>query len=150
MLVYRLAKKAHARDISGTGAAMFPGRWNKKGTPVLYTSESIALSLLELVLHTPPMLVPNLELLTISIPEDSVTAIEISDLPSNWQQYPAPAVLGEIGEKFIHSGETVALKVPSCIVPDGYNYILNCSHEDYGNVRIIDQKPFYFDPRLKG
>ena len=149
MLVYRITKRDYAEDISGIGASLYGGRWNKKGTPVLYTGESKEIALLELVVHTPPMLIPKLSLVTIEVPDDSVSEIKIDNLPDNWYDYPAPSILAEIGQKWINGNKTVALKVPSCIIHTAHNYILNCNHVDYGNVKITDIRDFYFDTRLK-
>ena len=149
MLVYRIVKSKHANDISGTGAALFPGRWNKKGTPFLYTGESREIALLETLVHLPPMMSPPLSLLSIQIPDDSITTLGIEDLPPNWNHYPAPAVLAQIGQQWIEQGKTVALKVPSCIIPTAHNYILNCRHLDYGNVKIFSEESFALDVRLK-
>lgn len=139
----------HGNDISGSGAATYGGRWNKKGTAVLYTSESIAIALLETVVHIPAMLVPELVLLTIEIPDHSIFEIKLKELPKNWSAYPAPTILSEIGEEWIKKGNTIALKVPSCIINTSFNYILNCSHPDYQSVKILDIKDFKFDARLK-
>ncbi len=150
MIVYRITKRNRASDISGTGAALNPGRWNIKGTPVLYTGESKEIALLENIVHIPPMMTPKLDILTIDIPNDSITQFEIEDLPVNRAQFPAPTILSEIGQKWIEDGSTIALKVPSCIIHSSYNIILNPSHNDYyAMVKITDQRPFYFDSRLR-
>ncbi|HEX8561934.1 MAG TPA: RES domain-containing protein [Flavobacterium sp.] len=149
MEVYRITKRKHASDILGTGAALYPGRWNQKGTAVLYTGESIEIALLENVVHAPPMIIPELDILTLDIPEDSILELKISDLPINWQNYPAPTILSEIGKEWIDKGVAVALKVPSCIIPSSNNYILNCQHRHYSKVRVVNHTAFYFDPRLK-
>jgi len=149
MFVYRITGKKHAGDLSGTGAAMFGGRWNKKGTPVLYTGANKEIALLETIVHIPPLLIPDLDILTIEIPDDSVSTIEADELPKNWKVYPAPAILAEIGESWIREGKTIALKVPSCIIHTTYNYILNCRHPEYSKVKIVDCRNFEFDSRLK-
>ncbi len=149
MLVYRITGKKYASDLTGKGAAMFGGRWNKKGSPVLYTGENKEIALLETIVHTPPLLIPALVILTLEIPDDSITTIEIKSLPENWTVYPAPVVLSEIGERWIKEGKTIALKVPSCIIHSSHNYILNCRHPEYSRVRLIDQRNFKFDSRLK-
>ncbi|TVR69525.1 MAG: RES domain-containing protein [Marinilabiliales bacterium] len=149
MLVYRITGKKYASDLTGKGAAMFGGRWNKKGSPVLYTGENKEIALLETIVHTPPLLIPALVILTLEIPDDSITTIEIKSLPENWTVYPAPVVLSEIGERWIREGKTIALKVPSCIIHSSHNYILNCRHPEYSRVRLIDQGNFKFDSRLK-
>jgi len=150
MIVYRITKSKRASDISGAGAALNPGRWNMRGTPVLYTSESKEIALLENLVHIPPMLTPKLDILTIEIPDDSITRLEAKDLPSNWLQFPAPTILSELGQKWVNEGKYLGLMVPSCIIHSSFNIILNCSHKSYSKqVKIIDQTEFYFDSRLK-
>lgn len=149
MLVYRITGKKYAGDLTGTGAAIYGGRWNKKGSPVLYTGENKEIALLETIVHTPPMLVPKLDILTLEIPDDSITEIKISQLPKNWKLYPAPAILCEISEKWLGKGSTIALKVPSCIIHSAHIYILNCRHSEYSKVKLVERRNFEFDSRLK-
>ncbi|TVQ00632.1 MAG: RES domain-containing protein [Balneolaceae bacterium] len=149
MLVFRITKSKRASDISGTGASLYPGRWNKKETPVLYTGESKEIALLENIVHIPPMITPELDILTIEIPDDSITELTTAHLPPNWHQFPAPTILSEIGQRWIDEKNTIALKVPSSIVHSANNIILNCQHKDYKKVKIISQKKFYFDSRLR-
>jgi len=149
MNVFRITQSKRASDISGYGAAIHPGRWNKKGTRVVYTGESKEIALLESIVHIPPMMIPNLDILTIEIPDESITILTPKDLPPNWYQYPAPTILSEISQKWIDEGRTMALKVPSSIIHSSNNIILNCQHNDYNAVKIISQKRFYFDSRLR-
>lgn len=148
MRVYRITNKKYAQDLLGTGAALFGGRWNRKGTPLLYTGESREIALLETIVHTPPLLIPALDLLILEIPADSITELTARQLPSNWQDYPAPAILAQLGEKWVQEGETITLKVPSCIVPSAHNYLLNCRHPEYSRVKLIERSAFRFDGRL--
>lgn len=148
MIVYRITGKKYASDISGTGAAMYGGRWNKKGTPVLYTGESKEIALLETIVHTPPMLVPYLDILTLEIPDNSITEITRSRLPKNWIKYPAPAILSEIAEQWVTKAISIALKVPSCVIHSSHIYILNCRHPEYNQIKLIERKDFHFDSRL--
>lgn len=148
MIIYRITSKRFAMDINGLGAALYGGRWNKKGTVVLYTGESKEIALLETIVHTPPMLVPNLDILTLEIPDDSISEIKISELPVNWKEYPAPSILAEITENWVQESKTIALKVPSCIIHSASNYILNCQHPEYNKVKILEHKDFHFDSRL--
>lgn len=149
MIVYRITRRKYANDISGIGAATYGGRWNKKGTPVLYTGESKEIALLETIVHSPPMLIPKLSIVTIEIPDNSISEIEIKNLPDNWYDYPAPTLLSEISQKWIIEGKTIASKVPSCIIHSSHIYILNCNHENYKNIKILDIRNFHFDTRLK-
>ena len=148
MIVYRITNRKRALDIHGTGAALYPGRWNKKGTPVLYTGATKEIALLENIVHVPPLIVPDLDILTIEIPDDSITELKVSDLPLNWSRYPAPIILAEIGNSWILKGETIALRVPSSIIHTSVNYILNCNHKDYKKVKVLEHSHFSFDPRL--
>lgn len=148
MRVYRIAGRKYAYDLSGTGAAMNGGRWNKKGTPVLYTGESREIALLETIVHTPPLLVPALDLLIIEIPDGSVTELNTEQLPPNWMDYPAPAILAELGENWVQEGKTLALRTPSSILESAHNFVLNPRHPDYPKVRVVEHIPFRFDSRL--
>lgn len=148
MIVYRIAKSKFAADITGTVAALFPGRWNKFGAPVLYTGITKEIALLEILVHATPMIVPDLDILTIEIPDDSITELEIADLPDNCAEYPAPMKLSDLGENWVLKSSTIALKVPSCIINTSYNVILNCNHPDFSRVRVLDQSKFHFDMRL--
>ena len=149
MIVYRITARKYAGDISGTGAAIYGGRWNKKGTPVLYTGENKEIALLETIVHSPPVFVPDLDILTMEIP-DSIAELDIKSLPKNWADYPAPTVLSEIAEDWVNEAKSIALKVPSCIIHSSHNYILNCRHPEYpSKVKIIEHKKFHFDSRLR-
>lgn len=148
MKVYRITGRKHASDITGKGAALYGGRWNKKGSPVLYTGGNMEIALLETLVHIPQMLIPDLDMLTLKIPDSSITEINKSQLPDNWFDYPAPTILSEIAESWIRRGETIALKVPSCIIHSAHNYILNCLHPNYNQVLIEKHTEFQFDTRL--
>ncbi len=148
MIVYRISGKKYAHDLSGTGAATYGGRWNKKGTPVLYTGESKEIALLKTIVPTPPMIVPDLAILTLEIPDNSISGIEIKDLPNNWADFPAPVILSEIAELWVSSQKSIALKVPSCLIHSAHNYILNCRHPEYNRVKVLENKDFHFDARF--
>ena len=148
MIVYRIVRNKYADDISGTGAALYGGRWNKKGAAVLYTGESREIALLETIVHTPPMLVPGFDILTLEIPDESVTEIRADALPANWSDYPAPTILSEIAERWVKESKTIALKVPSCVIHSAHLYILNCRHPKYHLVEVVDHQTFHFDARL--
>ena len=148
MKVYRIAGEKDASDICGSDAAKFGGRWNKKGSPVLYTGESKEIALLELIVHTPIAVVPALDILTLTIPDESIFEIELKDLPDNWANDPVPSILAEIAEEWIASNKSIALKVPSCVIHSSRNYILNCRHPEYHQVKVIEQVGFHFDRRL--
>jgi RES domain-containing protein len=150
MVVYRIAKKQYARDLSGFGARSHGGRWNEKGIPVIYTSESRALATVELLVHLPLALVPgNLSLVSMKIP-DSISPKKIfpSKLPRDWRAYPAPAVLASLGTEWILGGVSLLLRVPSAVVENEYNILINPQHRDIKRVSIHKVEPYTFDERL--
>ncbi|MBS9525536.1 RES family NAD+ phosphorylase [Litoribacter ruber] len=149
MLVFRLASTKYSRDLSGTGSSLFGGRWNKKGSPVLYTGESREIALLEALVNIPPMVLPEMDMITLQIPSNSIIELKFSDLPPNWRDYPAPSVLAEITEEWIVSKDSLALKVPSAIIDTSHNYIINCAHKLHSKLKIKEVKAFKFDTRLR-
>jgi RES domain-containing protein len=150
MIVYRLCKKTYANDISGRGAEISGGRWNGKGTAMVYTSASLALCLVEIMVHIPAGIIPkDYNLVSISIPDNAHTlTIERSDLPDNWNRNPIPASAQKIGNAFIAAQEALVLKVPSTIVQEEWNYLINPSHKDFKKIKITTTEPFSFDTRL--
>lgn len=152
MLLYRISKSKYARDLSGEGARRAGGRWNYKGTPIVYTADSSALATLETLVHFPLNLAPkNRAIATIELPDElPITTIDLEDLPDLWATYPAPNQLAEIENDWIQKQNTVALCVPSSITPnsEGRNYILNPAHLDFVRVRIIRIDEYMYDSRL--
>lgn len=148
MLVYCLYKSKYADDLSGTGAAMSGGRWNKKGRAVLYCSEVPALALLEIVVNIPPMFQPDIQLVTLDIPDEKVKTIEKEKLPENWYHYPAPRILAEIAEEYYRDYELLGIKVPSAVVHKQFNLLINPRAKHFPEIQVISMEPFVFDPRL--
>lgn len=147
--VYRIAKDIFIRDLTGIGAKTVGGRWNFKGIAVLYTSSSVSLSMLECLAHFPPAYAPkDMALASISIPEDSIQEIRLEQLPENWRAVPSPRALKELAYKWIKKQESLVLKVPSIIVPEEYNYIINPFHPDFSTIKLNQVKPFRFDNRV--
>ena len=150
MFVYRIAKKKHIRDLSGIGARLYGGRWNRKGIGIVYTSESRALALVEFLVNVPFSMLPSkLCIATVEI-DDQIRPTEIphGDLPKNWRKFPIPSELAEIGSKWAVSNESLALRVPSALVPYEFNILLNPSHPDMKHVAIVDVEAFERDKRL--
>ncbi len=150
MIVYRLCKKAYANDISGRGAEISGGRWNIKGTAMVYTTASRALCMVEIMVHIPAGIIPKDFCLTsISIPDNAhIIPVDLKDLPDNWNRNPIPASTPKIGNAFIAAQEALVLKVPSAIIKDEWNYLVNPLHQDFKEVKIIATEPFSFDARL--
>ena len=150
MILYRLVKNTYADDLSGTGARLYGGRWNSKGKATVYMASSQSLALLELLVHLPALIEPkNYFLLEIQVPDNVVARIAVQDLPVNWNAMQPPAVLKKIGDNFLAKNKYLLLKVPSAIVPNEFNYLLNVQHPDMAKVKIVKKELFSFDKRLR-
>ena len=129
---------------------MYGGRWNHAGTAVVYTSASLALAALELFVHIDVDLLPNdLVAIAAEFPEKlAVKTVKSTSLPKNWRRYPALESLKNIGTTWATDGSTAILAVPSAIIPEEQNYLLNPAHQDFKQVRLRRPIPFHFDPRM--
>lgn len=150
MIVYRIAKTRHIRDLSGMGARLYGGRWNNKGIAIVYTSENRSLATVEYLVHVPMSLIPgDLSIASIKIP-NSIKPKDVSpgDLPNNWRDYPPPPELAEIGAKWALSIDTLLLRVPSAVVENEFNILINPQHPDIKRITISKIEHFRFDTRL--
>lgn len=150
MKVYRLSKSRYAHDLTGKGAELTGGRWNKVGTKILYTSESRALCTAEIAVHTPIGIIPtDYFLITIEIADTiEINQLDEATLKPDWKSFPHSNTTQEIGEDFISKGEFLVLKVPSAVVQGDFNYLINPLHKDFDKVKIVDKEMFTFDQRL--
>lgn len=150
MEVYRIAKTRHINDLTGTGARMAGGRWNKKGTAILYTSESRSLAAMEYLVHVPLSLLPSdLSIACIEIPDIAhPDEIAEDDLPVGWWEYPAPSELAEIGTDWARGNHSLMLRVPSAVVQGEFNMLINPLHPEMLHVAVVQIESFSFDERL--
>lgn len=149
MQVWRVCKRRHAA-FDGEGARLAGGRWNRPGTAVVYTSETLSLAALELLAHCDPSLLPSdLVAIGAELPEGlAPERLDAASLPRNWRHYPAPDALGHIGTDWVRGLSSVALSVPSVVVPRERNVLLNPAHADFRAIRLGRPEPFSFDSRL--
>ncbi len=148
MIVYRISSCSYINDLSGRGAALYGGRWNNKDTYVVYTAESRALALLEAVVHIGKVPAEGFCIATIDIPDNSIEIFQAEKLPGDWQTNPPPNYLKAIGDYFIKSKKYLALAIPSAIMMEEHNYLLNPMHPDFKKVKIISERPIRVDDRL--
>jgi RES domain-containing protein len=148
--VFRIAKIRSIRDLSGTGAMLHGGRWNRKDIPVVYASENRSLATLEFWVHVPLSILPsNLSIACLDISDDIVVEqISIADLPKNWRDYPAPPELADRGSEWAMAKRSLLLRVPSVVVLDEFNILLNPKHPDMNRVVISSVESYMFDRRL--
>lgn len=154
MKVFRITKSKYAGDLSGKGAELYGGRWNPIGVPALYTSENRALAALELLVHLPKsFLPPNFVILTIAIPTDlekEIITLSPDALDDSWNALQADSWTQETGRHYFQDLKVLGIKVPSTIVNEEFNIILNPLHSHFGEITIDLTSAFSLDTRLFG
>lgn len=151
MLVWRLCRKEYA-NLSGVGASLYGGRWNAPGSPVIYTASSLSLAFVEIIPGLRKNMIPKgFVSLLITIDEKvSKKELTIEDFPKYWRQEKGKRWFIKEGDQWLKEKETLLLIVPSVIVPEEKNVLINPLHPDISKVKIETIKPFTIDPRFVG
>ena len=150
MHVFRLSRKKYANQLNGRGAAKYGNRWNSKGVEVVYTAESRALAMAEIIVHLNLAILPSdYMMLQIEIPSEiKIQVLNIESLSENWNVYPQYMETQKLGDEFIDAFEACVLKVPSAVVQGDFNYLINPHHPEFKKIEIINATPFPFDKRI--
>ncbi|WP_305952386.1 RES family NAD+ phosphorylase [Emticicia oligotrophica] len=149
MEVFRLSSAKYANDLSGTGAKIHGGRWNRKGDAVLYTAGTRALALVEVLVHTTNAFLPlNYRLITIYIPDDSILTIPTKSLPDDWNNTEPSDSTTKISTSWLSTTEYLTMRVPSVVVEGEYNFLINPAHPDFSKIKVLRNEAFNFDNRL--
>lgn len=149
MELFRISSEEYSKELISSGRS---NRWNKNGEHVIYTGGSRSLSTLELIVHrnsVRPEL--NYVVMTLSVPdsENMIKTVKTNDLPENWRKLEAYSKLQEIGSKWIQSKKTLMLRVPSAVIPQEQNYIINTEHSDFKKkVKLVRTEEYFWDERL--
>jgi len=154
MIVFRIEREKYLRTtLQGIGASLSEGyRWNSFSTKLVYTADSRALAILEVSVHLD--LSEDLPIdrycVEIKIPDD-ITILEVNpkDLTEDWDAKPPSFTTQTIGDDFVNYNEAAVLKVPSSIVPQEFNYLINPNHKDSQKIKIVRSYKMNFDKRLK-
>jgi RES domain-containing protein len=139
MQVWRICRRPFA-DLTGEGARLYGGRWNSPGRPMIYAAETAALAVLEVRVHLDldwDVLPSDYVLVAINLPE-----IQIEELTA------LPEDTVEVGDAWLASRRSALLKVPSAIVAESFNMLINCTHPDAATISTASIRPFVFDERL--
>jgi RES domain-containing protein len=149
---YRIFKDVHLETANtGYGASLFPGRWNHRNVPVLYSSATLSLSCLEIVANANvPGLLENYLFVEYQFKESLLGVTDIKHLPPDWMASPPSNITRDIGDKWIKSNKSVVLRVPSSIIPRECNYLINPNHIDFKSIVIRKAEKFMFDQRIVG
>ena len=150
MKAFRLCRRPYTA-LDGEGARLYGGRWNPKGIPLVYASTSLALAAMEALVHFTSNILPaNYVSIAIEIPKSiRVVRWTLRDLPAEWASNPPSARDQALGEAWVASGKSAVLVVPSAVLPDESNVLINPRHPDAASIRTKRPQPFTFDPRLR-
>ncbi|MCC5850876.1 MAG: RES family NAD+ phosphorylase [Verrucomicrobia bacterium] len=146
---WRIVKETHAASaFDGEGARLFGGRWNSQGTRVVYASGTKALATLENLVHLNPPVSFKYVAIPIAFEDALVEKFKPSDLPAEWTEEPPPPSTQVIGDQWVKEARSAVLELPSVIIRDETNYLLNPAHANFKNINLGTPEPFTFDPRL--
>lgn len=150
MKVYRLSRRKYAEELSGKGAAMVGGRWNSRGTELIYTAQSRALAMAEVAVHLTLATLPDdFVMVEIDIPDVvSVSEIGPKELSKHWNSFPYNLRTQSVGDEFVKAEKNCLLKIPSAVVPGDHNFLINPKHVDFNKISISSVENFPFDERL--
>jgi RES domain-containing protein len=151
MQVWRIARERYALDRIGTGGLLEAGRWHEMGQPVIYAGLSAELAALEKLAHIGTHFPPDLVLVAISLPDDPglyECHTTVEKLPGGWDAIPPGTMSAAFGAEFLRSARALGLVVPSAIVPEGQNIVINPAHPAFAGVRMEIRRHFRFDQRL--
>jgi RES domain-containing protein len=138
-----------AKAFDGEGAARTEGRWNLRAVRVVYTAETLALAAMEFFVNLSLRRPLALAAIPVEIPDVvEIVSLDSAGLPSDWRTHPAAPSTRAIGSAWIAAARSAVLSVPSALIPQERNYLLNPAHRDFHKIRIGKPEPFYFDPRM--
>ena len=142
--------KWEATSFDGAGAAAEGGRWNSTGVRVVYASAHLSMAAQEKYVHLPKPVPAAMTFVKFRIDFGSVAVkrLDPASLPAGWRDSPPTIASQQIGNQWVLSGETAILAVPSALIPEEENYLLNPLHPDFRKITIHPSEPFFFDPRL--
>lgn len=150
MQLYHLGSTCYARQLTGEGARLFGGRWNRKGDACIYTSGTRSLCILEYAANVSiDELPPDLAMTEYSLPDRLCRIIPRNELPGDWYEVQGPASAKQFGSTLLADKNCVCFGVPSAIVQAELNYVLNPAATHFDQLKIVATEPFIFDHRIK-
>jgi RES domain-containing protein len=147
--VFRIVTRARAADaFTGEGARRYGGRWNPKGLRVVYTASTRSLAMLEMLVQDQPLRAEYVIIAVRIPPSIRVDGVASSALPSDWRSPRQSEYLRRSGTEWLERADTAVLRVPSAVVPQESNYLLNPAHADFGKIKYGKPETFIPDDRL--
>lgn len=151
MLAWRIAKKRHALDRTGAGAAIKGGRWNSANIPAIYAGLTVEIAAFEKLVHAGPILPLDLVVVRIDLPEETglYDKPRLEDLPRGWSDLPSSPAAAVYGDAFLGNRQRLGLIVPSAVVPEAANILINPRHPRMADVAMTIIRDFAYDQRLR-
>jgi len=149
---WRIVKRSLAeRAFTGEGARLYGGRWNSPGKAVVYLGGSPGIAALEVLVHNarPALLRTAFVIIEVTLPPGSVLDLDVTNLPRGWNNPNDHSLAAAIGDAWLDSGDSLALRVPSAVLPLERNLVVNVQHPLFGEVTTAEPQAFDFDPRLR-
>lgn len=152
---WRIVRKQYVDSaFSGIGAEQYGGRWNSPGRKLVYVASSLALAAMETLVHLPYPLPAkfhkecDFQAFRVGIPDEYILSVEATTLPEDWQSEPPSPSTQRIGNRWVNSDKSPVLRMPSVLVPQEDNFLINPEHKNFAKLRIHDPIPYTFDARL--
>jgi len=147
MIIFRIVLKKYSNELFAPG---IPGRWNSDGNKVIYTAGSIALAVMENLIYRKGQGFSNhYATMLIDLPDHLAKTAYTSDtLPTGWNSPDKYSVSQPIGDNWYKEGLTPVLKIPSAVVPQEYNYVINSTHADFAQIKLIKVAEYVPDERI--
>lgn len=150
MVVWRIAKKEYALDRVGIGASLMGGRWNSINIPVIYAGTTIEIASFEKLVHVTGVLPNDLVLVSIDMPDNGELYFSpsVKELPKNWDELPSAVSAQDFGDKFVKENKFLGMIVPSVVIPEARNIVINPNHSQWANCTMGIERAFNYDSRL--
>lgn len=150
MTAWRIVQRERAAGaFDGEGARLYPGRWNHRGIPMVYTASTVSLATLEVLVHVETAAaLARYVCIPVEVEDHLCRTAEDYGLPEDWAADPAPFSTRDLGSGWARGGDSLALAVPSAVIPSEMNVLINPGHPDFARLKIGSPRDLYFDPRL--
>ena len=151
MQAWRISRRQFALDRMGRGARIAGGRWNSTGVSLIYAGMTPEISAMEKLAHTGDILPVDLVLVRIELPSETglYRHYGVDEVPSGWDALPGSAAAVDLGDAFVSAGVYLGILVPSVIMPESSNIMLNPNHPAFSNVVMTVIRSFEFDSRRR-
>ena len=145
----RLWRLTRFPALDGAGGVHAAGRWHQRGLPIIYMATEPTGALVEVLAHleVDPDLVPDgYRLIGVEVPDNLIQAAFVPSLPANWRDN--LVATRTVGSTWLRDGQSLLCRVPSAIIQETSNFLLNPLHQDLRQIAAVFDEPFAFDPRL--